>query len=75
MKLVVVINLKRLKAERIANGITEAEMGKKLNKSSSIIYKYENGSRNLSIENFCKMIDVMGFKAKDVNIFFADNCD
>ncbi len=71
----VVINLNRLKAERIANGISEAEMGEKLDKSSSIIYKYENGSRNLSLDTFCKMIDVMGFEAKDVSIFFADESD
>lgn len=71
----VVINLNRLKAERIANGISEAEMGEKLDKSSSIIYKYEKGSRNLSIDNFCKMIDAMGFEAKDANIFFEDKRD
>lgn len=70
-----VINLNRLKAERIANDLSEAELAEKLGISPSIIYKYENGSRRISVETFCKIVDVLGFDESNINIFFMSNRD
>lgn len=70
-----VINLNRLKAERIANDLSEAELAEKLGISPSIIYKYENGSRRISVETFCNIVDVLGFDESNINIFFMSNRD
>ncbi len=70
-----VINLNRLKAERIANDMSEADLAEKLGISASIIYKYENGSRRISVETFCKIADVLGFDESNINIFFTNKRD
>ena len=40
-------------------GLTQAALGKKLNKPQSFVYKYENGERRLDLIEFLDIADVL----------------
>jgi len=65
------INLKRLKAERIAKGVSQEELAKFMGVSKSTISKWESGYSKLGINEFIKIINFLGFSANDVAIFFT----
>ena len=64
-------NLQRLKAERMAEGYTQEEFAKKLGMSRGAYAKREAGIVDISVEDLSRIMDVLGYDASKVSIFFA----
>lgn len=65
------INLKRLKAERIANGLTQDEMAKRMGWATRTPYaKRENGIVSIGADELAKMAKILGFDESNIGIFF-----
>jgi transcriptional regulator with XRE-family HTH domain len=65
------IDLKRLKAERIAKGISQQKIAEFMGVSKSTISKWETGSAKLAINDFIKMVNFLGFTSGEISIFFT----
>lgn len=63
-------NLSRLKAERVAKGLTQAEMAKKIGISTNAYWRKEHGYRDISVEEFVKILNVLGYSKKQLPLFF-----
>ena len=48
-------DLQRLKGERVARGITQAEMAHKIGISTNAYWRKENGERDIGMEEFVKI--------------------
>lgn len=57
---------KRLKARRLASGLTLAEMGRRLNVSPQLIDKYENAVCLVSFSALAKFAAALGCTASDL---------
>ncbi|WP_445264356.1 helix-turn-helix domain-containing protein [Staphylococcus aureus] len=69
-----VLNLKRLRAERIACGITQDEMAHKMGWKTRTPYaKRENGIVDIGANEFIKMAKILGYETNNLDIFFANN--
>lgn len=64
-------DLQRLKGERVARGITQAEMAHKIGISTNAYWRKENGERDIGMEEFVKILSVLGFRKKQISLFFA----
>lgn len=68
------LDLKRLKAERIAKGFTQEEMAEKMGWNNRIPYaKRENGIVNIGANELMRMAEILGIDKKDLGIFFTLN--
>lgn len=68
------VNLKRLKAERVANGITQEEMAKKMGWTSRSPYaKRENGLVPIGADELLKAASILGYDTNSLGIFFTLN--
>lgn len=67
------LDLKRLRAERIAKGLDQAEFAHKLGMSRSSYSKRENGLVNISISELARMMSILGFNKDNLLIFFTQN--
>lgn len=66
-------NIKRLKAERIAKGLSQADMAHEMGWSSRTPYvKRELGYIDITIEEFIKMLEILGYSSDNFHIFFTD---
>lgn len=65
------LNLKRLRAERIAKGWDQAKFAHKLGMSRTSYNKRENGLVNISIGELAKMMSILGFNKDNISIFFT----
>ena len=63
-------NFKRLKAERIAKGLTLAEMGESMDISESGYKRIEDGERKLGVDQFAILAEKLGFGQSTIHIFF-----
>lgn len=70
-----IFNFKRLKAERVAKGLTQAEMAKQSGISRTSYWKKENGKTDIGMEEFTRMLNVLGYPESKVSIFFAHDVD
>ncbi|HHB2679152.1 TPA: helix-turn-helix domain-containing protein [Staphylococcus aureus] len=69
-----VLNLKRLRAERIACGITQDEMAHKMGWKTRTPYaKRENGIVDIGANEFIKMAKILGYETNNLDIFFTNN--
>lgn len=67
-----VLNLKRLRAERIACGITQDEMAQKMGWKTRTPYaKRENGIVDIGANEFIKMAKILGYETNNLDIFFT----
>jgi len=66
-------DVKRLKAERIAKGLTQEDVANALGVTRSWYAMKENGRRNITLEEFSKILDALGYDESDVHIFFKLN--
>ncbi|CCI85319.1 hypothetical protein FC52_GL000886 [Lactobacillus pasteurii DSM 23907 = CRBIP 24.76] len=66
-------DLKRLKAERVAQGLTQAELAHKIGISTNTYWKKENGQRDIGIDEFIKIMSVLGFSKEQLPLFFTKN--
>lgn len=67
-----IIDLRRLKAERIANGLTQDEMASKMGWKSRTPYaKRENGIVSIGADELGKIAEILGYSKNDLGIFFT----
>lgn len=64
------VNLKRLKAERVAQGLTQAELASRLGWSRNKYAKRENGFVSLSANELASISNALGYSADRIGIFF-----
>lgn len=65
------LNLKRLHAERIANGMSQDEMAKAMGWHNRASYaKRENGITVISANELVKMASILGYGINQLGIFF-----
>ncbi|MFE0442711.1 helix-turn-helix domain-containing protein [Aerococcus sp. NPDC058936] len=68
------LNLKRLRAERIAQGLSQEEMAHLMGwKSRGAYAKRENGFVNIGADELAHMAEILGYEADDLGIFFTVN--
>lgn len=68
------LNLKRLRAERIAKGMNQDEMAKAMGWHTRSSYaKRENGITTISATELVKMASILGYCANQLDLFFTDN--
>ncbi|ODJ70247.1 helix-turn-helix domain-containing protein [Brochothrix thermosphacta] len=66
------INLNRLRAERIAKGLTQDEMANKLGWKTRTPYaKRENGLVSIGADELAKMTVILGYSLNEIEIFFT----
>ncbi|MCY1617250.1 helix-turn-helix domain-containing protein [Staphylococcus pettenkoferi] len=67
-----VLNLKRLRAERIACGITQDEMAQMMGWKTRTPYaKRENGIVDIGANEFIRMAKILGYETNNLDIFFT----
>lgn len=64
-------DLQRLKAERIAKGFTQAQLAHAIGISTNAYWRKENGQRDIGMEEFTKILSVLGFNKEQLPLFFA----
>ncbi|MBL1124837.1 helix-turn-helix transcriptional regulator [Streptococcus suis] len=68
------INLKRLKAERIAKGLTQDEVANRMGWKDRALYaKRENGLVDIGVNEFANIAAILGFSRDELGIFFEDS--
>ncbi|MEK5334400.1 helix-turn-helix domain-containing protein [Lysinibacillus sp. FSL W8-0992] len=66
-------NYNRLKAERIAKGLTIQEMADELGVSKGTYSKKENGKLPVTVDDFSVISSKLGITCEKINIFFTHN--
>lgn len=64
-------NLQRLKAERVAEGMTQEQFASRIGMSRIAYAKREAGIVDISVEELSKIMDALGYDSSKVSIFFA----
>lgn len=68
------LDIKRLKAERVAKGLSQEEMATKMGwKSRTPYVKRELGIINIDVDEFLKMIKILGYTENNLSIFFKED--
>ena len=67
------VNLLRIKAERVANGLTQEELAKKLGWACSQYAKRENGFVSFSADELMAVVKILGFSPSEIGIFFSQS--
>ena len=68
------VDLKRLRAERVAKGFTQDEMADKMGWKSRTPYaKRENGIVSIGANELVKMATILGYEQDALGIFFTVN--
>ncbi|MBC1402106.1 helix-turn-helix transcriptional regulator [Listeria booriae] len=69
------LDLLRLKAERIAKGLTQGELAAKLGWKRPKYAKRENGIVAIGADELALIVDALGFERKEMYIFFTHIVD
>lgn len=68
------LNVKRLKAERVAKGLSQEEMASKMGWNSRTPYvKRELGTIDIGVDEFLKMVKILGYNENNLSIFFTED--
>lgn len=68
------LNLKRIKAERIAKGMTQDEMAQLMGWNSRTPYvKRENGYISIGADELVKIAQILGYSIDKLGIFFGQD--
>lgn len=68
------LDLKRLKAERIAKGFTQDEMAEKMGWHTRTPYaKRENGIVSIGANELVRMASILGYESDHLGFFFTDD--
>ena len=68
------IDLRRIKAERIAKGYTQDEMAEKMGWKTRTPYaKRENGIVSIGADELAKIAEILDFSTDQLGIFFTPN--
>lgn len=66
------LNLNRLKAERIAAGLTQDQVAEKMGWKTRTPYaKRENGLVEIGANEFIKLAKILGYNTNELEIFFT----
>lgn len=69
-----IVDLKRLKAERIAKGLTQDDMAELMGWKTRTPYaKRENGIISIRADEMIKMATILGYSIDKIGIFFKGN--
>lgn len=68
-----VLDLMRLRAERVAKGLTQAQLAEKIGMKRAAYAKRENGLVNMGADELAKIVDALGMSKNDIYIFFTNN--
>lgn len=66
-------NLQRLRYERLSRKVSQEEIAHALNINRTSYYKKENGDIKISVEEFAKILDVLGIPQTAAGNFFDQN--
>ena len=67
------LDLRRIRAERVAKGLTQDDVAKKMGWKDRAAYaKRENGIVDIGANELIKIAEILGYSAKELNIFFTD---
>ena len=66
-------NFQKLRYERMSRKISQEKMAKLLGMNHTSYWKRENGKVPISVEEFIKMLEVMGIPQSEAGNFFTDN--
>lgn len=65
------VDLKRLKAERVAKGLTQDQVAELMGWSTRTPYaKRENGLVSIGADELIKMAEIFGYNVNELGIFF-----
>ena len=68
------LNIKRLKAERVAKGLSQEEMANKMGWSSRTPYvKRGLCTIDIGVDEFLKMVKILGYNENNLSIFFTED--
>ncbi len=68
------LNLKRLKAERVAKGLTQDDMARLMGWQSRTPYvKRENGYVPMGVDDLIKITQILGYPIDKISIFFTQD--
>ena len=68
------LDIKRLKAERIAKGLSQEDMAYLMGwKSRTPYVKRELGIIDIGVDEFLKMIKILGYTEDNISIFFKED--
>ena len=68
------LDIKRLKAERVAKGLSQEEMAAEMGWNSRTPYaKRELGIIDIGVDEFLKMIKILGYTENNLSIFFTED--
>ena len=68
------LNLNRLRAERVAKGMSQDQMAQAMGWRTRTPYaKRENGIVTISANELVKMASILGYGANQLDLFFTDN--
>ena len=67
------LDLKRLRAERVACGLSQEDVAKKFGKTRSWYAKRENGFVSIGADELAKIAGIFNIDAKRIAIFFNNN--
>ena len=68
------LNIKRLKAERVAKGLSQEEMATEMGWNSRTPYaKRELGIIDIGVDEFLKMVKILGYNENNLSIFFTED--
>lgn len=67
------LDLKRLRAERVACGLSQEDVAKKFGKTRSWYAKRENGFVSIGADELAKIAGIFNIDDKRIAIFFDNN--
>jgi transcriptional regulator, putative len=67
------LDLKRLRAERVACGLSQEDVAKKFGKTRSWYAKRENGFVSIGADELAKIAGIFNIDDKRIAIFFNNN--
>lgn len=67
------LDLKRLRAERVACGLSQEDVAKKFGKTRSWYAKRENGFVSIGADELAKIAGIFNIDNKRIAIFFNNN--
>lgn len=66
-------NLQKLRYERLSRQITQEEVASALNISRSYYHKKETGKSKMTVDEFGKVVEVLGIPETEIINFFSRN--
>lgn len=66
-------NVRRMKAERVAKGISVKDMSERMGMTQGTYSKKENGKIRVNVDDLAKVFEILELNEEDCGIFFTHN--